>query len=355
MNKKCYLHIGIGKTGSTTIQSVLAKNRKYLKDSGYLFPKTPDRGHAKFAQIGWSDEEMILRPYYRKQSEYKTPGQLREGFMSDFREEVRSDNSPNVIISNETLHLLPEDNFDWLLNFLRELFSEVVVIIFVRRQDEFLVSYYKQGLISGLRKTVDDYINDIIEGQNQSIFTPKLDYAELLETLSGKSGITSLHPILYHKKNFIEKGLLQQFLEACDLQDAGDLGVNHTTANKSLDAVCAEFLRRHNSRRPGEIPPSALVEYLKTQSAGPDIQLSSSLKQRISDKYEASNRRLAKKYLGSSGQLLMNTVASPTPKMQLDDMENSLERLGYRVEEWLKLNKVSVIPPDLQDQELGGL
>ncbi|MGB1209369.1 MAG: hypothetical protein ACPG7W_09280, partial [Paracoccaceae bacterium] len=37
MFKACYLHIGMEKTGSTTIQSTMVANRKRLLNSGYFY------------------------------------------------------------------------------------------------------------------------------------------------------------------------------------------------------------------------------------------------------------------------------------------------------------------------------
>ena len=47
MSKKvAYIHIGINKTGSTSIQRFLCDNRQQLKTEGYLYPQTGRSKHA---------------------------------------------------------------------------------------------------------------------------------------------------------------------------------------------------------------------------------------------------------------------------------------------------------------------
>ena len=46
--KTIYLHIGVSKTGTTSIQRFLYKNRELLKDKGILYPCPFDSKNAKF-------------------------------------------------------------------------------------------------------------------------------------------------------------------------------------------------------------------------------------------------------------------------------------------------------------------
>lgn len=335
--KKLYLHVGIGKTGSTKIQSVLARNYSALKKCGYLFPKSPGRGHAKIAQIAWSNEDMKRRPYFRKQTEYSTPDQLRDSVVSDFREEVNASNATNVILSNETLNLLPDSNFDWLLSFFEQFFSDIKIILFIRRQDDFLVSSYKQGLIMGYKKTLEEYIDNTIQGDS-SMFTAKLDFDIYLHRLSKRHPRIKLKPILYHRENLKYNDLMQLFYAACDLTFFSSEEDPTIVANKSLDAVTSEYLLQHNRNLPpNTIPSSALIEFLKKESTGPDLIIPPGLHEKILERYRDNNFRLLKDFQIENGHLLTKAVPySGETSRSVQDLEK-FKNLERRVSKWQSL------------------
>ena len=61
------LHLGIGKTGTTTIQHSMRLSRPALAERGYLYPRTPGPvRHAKFGLYFRSDEELDSMPAWHQ-------------------------------------------------------------------------------------------------------------------------------------------------------------------------------------------------------------------------------------------------------------------------------------------------
>lgn len=113
---KAILHIGTMKTGTTSIQAALAGNCDVLSDCGYSFFGPPMR------------HSSTLKPALKSIKE----------------------NADNLIISDEGLwHFANTKRSDTAK--LAELLSgyDVTVLIYLRRPDSFLNSWFQQGLKSG--------------------------------------------------------------------------------------------------------------------------------------------------------------------------------------------------------------
>ena len=59
--KTLYLHIGVHKTGSTSIQDFLFKNANLLENQGYFYPK----GGSYFHRPS-SSQSLLDFPYFRR-------------------------------------------------------------------------------------------------------------------------------------------------------------------------------------------------------------------------------------------------------------------------------------------------
>ncbi|MGH6876239.1 MAG: hypothetical protein ACREHV_02550, partial [Rhizomicrobium sp.] len=59
MLSRCWLHIGTGKTGTTSIQHHLARNRRALLAQGYLYAMAPGSGnHHALSAFALEDEKI---------------------------------------------------------------------------------------------------------------------------------------------------------------------------------------------------------------------------------------------------------------------------------------------------------
>lgn len=140
--KRCWLHIGMHKTGSTAIQrsfenATLPEDWKYLMTGGSrnmggalyaMFATHPHRYHW-FIRRGQTPEEIAA-----------AGKELRE----ELAETIRASKAGNFIISGESLSLIDPAGITRLKDFLRGLCDEVTVIGYVRAPMMFKLSFFQQ-------------------------------------------------------------------------------------------------------------------------------------------------------------------------------------------------------------------
>ena len=143
--KRAYIHIGLAKTGSTSIQYAMAMGRQALLEQGYFFPTsgTPDRASGHHC-LAWA---LCNSPRLQEQC---------GGFtMHDFRSALEESGNLELIISSEELSNLAYSykKIRHLINFFSN--YELFLIAYVREQAEFFNAFWLE-LLSDL-----DYKGDI--------------------------------------------------------------------------------------------------------------------------------------------------------------------------------------------------
>lgn len=148
-----FLHIGMPKTGTTSIQHFLNQNRRALCARGFVVPRTPGRtNHKNLALYALPDHG---RQKMRRANGLDTPGEImrfRELFLTRFAEEAASwSNDQTVVLSSEHMSLLRKpDDFQRLKRLLAVMGDRPIrIVIYLRRQDLFYLSGYSQRIKSG--------------------------------------------------------------------------------------------------------------------------------------------------------------------------------------------------------------
>ena len=136
--KKVFLHIGLHKTGSTTIQAFLHQNCNELGNFGYLYPKTgvmPEgKAHHNLVWLLKND----------------TRANLSFGTWKELYEEIETTNFDNIIITSEDFGSSNKTTINTINSLKTELQSyEVKIIVYIRRQDRRLESQYTQHIKQG--------------------------------------------------------------------------------------------------------------------------------------------------------------------------------------------------------------
>lgn len=142
--KTLYIHIGTSKTGTTTIQTYCGINREQLKSKGVLFPIMPyhyDRitenrnGHFLYAMI----YENGVR---NKEKEKQVLKQELDYIVDCFKD------YDNVLLSEESIWWATATRRKGLWKYLQEHSQQnnyqVKIIVYLRRQDQFMMSRYNQ-------------------------------------------------------------------------------------------------------------------------------------------------------------------------------------------------------------------
>lgn len=148
------LHIGIEKTGTTTIQEFLHLNRDLLPNNGVYFPKSIGvRNHRPLASWCLPDnrDDIYLRMNNLTGSHERKAWKV--AFIENFEMELNSlkPEIKQVIISSEHFCSLlnKPSEIETLKGMLDKWFSNIKVIVYLRRQDLLAVSLFNTAMKAG--------------------------------------------------------------------------------------------------------------------------------------------------------------------------------------------------------------
>ena len=298
--KKIYLHIGTQKTGTSTIQSFLNHNHEKLEKLNYtaFVPETdtyPDNSLQLRNII-----ELIIKTAREGGSHWDK--HQRQSLLNSIKP-VKEATTDNIILSDELFwNTLRTSNqrtlFFGFTDMLQE-FSELSVIVYLRRQDWFLMSLYQQrlrgGNMNGMR--CHEWIAPIIRS-SRTISNYELYIKHLLSHFN-KSNII-VRP--FETTQFDEQSLLSDFLNSVGLKKSGELETPVTRRNPGLSPILAEIIRclsvYHRTR-------DTIIPFLEnrknTQLFNQKWQhdfLSPQERIKILNRYQSGNQWIAREFLG---------------------------------------------------------
>ncbi len=188
---KLILHIGQPKTGSTNIQSSLQRNKDLLLKYGYLYETDSLNHQSILQQIKQSDNiDLEIAKFAEKQIK-----------------KAEANNAEAIILSSEAY--FAEEN-EFLEKLIKSFNMESKVILYLKRQDLYLESAWKQWHFKNKHyKDFDDYTEKI-----------KLeDYFNVLEKWSKLVGSTNISLTPFEKRNF-KNGLIKHFFQTVGLEES---------------------------------------------------------------------------------------------------------------------------------------
>jgi hypothetical protein len=285
-----YLHIGTEKTGTSSIQEFMRANRALLQTRGVVYPRSPgDINHIGLAALG---QERDRGELWEKLGITSSAGRdkYRIQLANDLGTEFREKEYDRAVMSNEhcSSRLLSAEEVLSLRDFLSPLFSRIRIVVYLRRQDDFMVSTYSTGIKSG-RTTP-------LRVPKPARIRARYDYWELLERWSGVFGRENMVCRKFEKQSLTDD-LFTDFLSAIGC-DASAEWRYPGSVNGSLDARALEFLRLMNLHLPPDERPPRLVPKLEALSDGPLIDLSSADRGELMKQLRDSNARVAEIYFG---------------------------------------------------------
>jgi len=134
---RLYLHAGLPKTGTTSLQVWMHANRDKLRAQGLFVPETGQRERGK--------HQFALKPL------------LQEGLMSMFLEQITPEECHRVFLSHEGMSNHLYDMPAAATRAFREATKQLekVAILVVRDKEAWLRSYYRQCVINPLNNASD--------------------------------------------------------------------------------------------------------------------------------------------------------------------------------------------------------
>ena len=285
--KRAVFHIGYPKTGTSTIQHFLSNNRYELLKHGYYYAE-----RSYIERMGNADDVYHAG----------LPGFDQKALKKIFDHDIENSGGRVLLYSHEAIFSLGEDFF----RFIEEYFDELKIIIYLRRQDEWVESYMRWQIAAGYpqRKSKHDAPYSTI------------DYWKVLKRIehSIKSKAIIVRP--FARSAFYQGDLNCDFLNTLDIPeeafDAFDRNIDEL--NKSLDGKALVFKQLLNRYLPlkiyriknskdtfgpwrGTRINRVLSRYI-SEANGRNFQvLSVSEKLNIMRRVRQGNKKISKKYL----------------------------------------------------------
>lgn len=296
---RMYLHIGVEKTGTSSIQQFLRINRDALKESGLLFPRAPGaENHMALAAAAQNERKRDdLRLIYGLDSVAKIHDfrkQLAEKLLAESEEA----GCHTVVLSGEhcSSRLTTPAEVELLWRMLQSLTHDIRVIVYLRRQDEFLCSTYSTDVKSGFTGPM--------KLPSAELRDQRYNYYPLLQRWNSVAGRANLICRIYDRGALKDGDVVADFLQLVGL-DYKEAFRRPERVNESLDIDALEFLRLFNQSVPRfkKDRPNLLrgnvVKLLQAASNGPAAALPDEELAEFMRHFRESNTRVALEYFGT--------------------------------------------------------
>lgn len=223
---KLIIHIGMHKTGSTSIQHVLDSNYEGLRERGVLYPKGGRR----------VDNGRLMRPHHPLV--WGLMGKEDHAIsdhMASLRKEIEDTGPSTVILSSE--HLSGFNLSSQVFRDIQRIFpyADRAWIIYLRRQDHLAVSRYAENVKTGNIAWPD--------GLWRELLAPSLNFRIVLERLHYAVGDDAIIPVSFDAR---KADLITSFCEACGI-NTPDASLNETRENTALAWATLRTLRFANA------------------------------------------------------------------------------------------------------------
>lgn len=355
--KTLYLHIGTPKTGTSALQYFCAGNRKILEEKGIYYPdlgfRFPDIGKHRNAHF-LSYKEYINKK--EKLRDHEAEKKIREEGIQKLEEAFQTHDT--ILISDEhiwneaemTTEILPA-----LYQHFMEQGVQIKIIVYLRRQDQVIQSFWAQKIKESSTITFESYM----ETEKYRRF--RLDYATRIQEFEDIVGKDHLIVRCYEKQQYQgeQKTIMSDFLDILGLELTEEYKNSEKVYNVSLEGIYLEVKRLFNSLPQFKKHKNYMVDLLKEQQAidyqnnaleRKKMYFTPEAEKEFMQKFEEENLTVAKKYLNrENGKLFFenyldeiqegNTGMDYSSKELMQICGNMLIRLNEKYEEVLQENK----------------
>ncbi len=188
--KRIYLHIGMGKTGTTALQDFFWDNRQLLAESGICYPEHGIQSNA----------HHLLSPHIPRFLE----GDWAFESVAEWAPRLAELEQDRILLSSE---LMAWGSPESIREFCEEAsgWFDVHVVVYLRRQDNIIMASYNQQIKAGPQKRRIDLIY-----RNQ---IARFDYLRILEPWESSLGADKIIVRPYEQKQFYGQDVRRDFMQ----------------------------------------------------------------------------------------------------------------------------------------------
>ncbi|MEB3100931.1 hypothetical protein [Ferviditalea candida] len=234
--KKLILHIGMHKTGTTSLQKVFSSSQHLLNQSNIYYAdldkfNIPNSFYVSFIDNPTdhiSFKNMEIYDFNHAKAE-------QERLKILWAKEFDNINSGYYIISDEELSYLPLENVSKMRNYLKKYFDDITVIMYAREPKSFIPSIINEHIKYG---DSEIYLNRI---------TYYIDRVEKYIEVFGRNNII-IRP--FNESAFKNGNLFDDFFESLNINFNTNVLDTTIETNQSLGQTALTVLMEYNKRFP---------------------------------------------------------------------------------------------------------
>lgn len=313
---KCYLHVGVEKTGTTTVQEFLHLNRELLTRRGCLFTSVAgERNNWKLPVAAYDhdqrDDLTRLAAIVSDSDLADFRHQLEAG-LSTAIENARGNGCRSVIISSEHLQsrLQTDTSLKRLASILEAVgITEVVVVVYLRDPAALVGSLYSTIVKSGSTGVRPP-------GPDDAYFNRACNHRQTLEQFAATFGAGAVVPRIFEPETLVGGSIIDDLLDVVGMDAAGAEGADLARPpqlNERLSTTAVEVLRRVNHFIPlvvdGATNPAraGLVEILEGIDWGSKYRVDAETARQYSEAFAESNEWVRSRYFPDRPRLFACT------------------------------------------------
>lgn len=228
MSKKIIIHIGTGKTGTTSIQNTLAQHRDAL--TGVVYPKIEGNYHHCLAAL-YQPFERLARTHVNKYGDAATLERARTALRAAYFKHLKR--AERVILSSEFISRFNTEELD---AFKRDLdahgFTDVQVLVYLRDPTSYYLSLLQQ------------YMKMTHETLDPDRF--RCAYRRILSNYTKCFGPV-ITPVVFDRQTLHDGCVVRDFLRRCE--DFLDTTFDPITPETDNQSVSCEALLIHQGYR----------------------------------------------------------------------------------------------------------
>ena len=329
--KRAYIHLGTEKTGSTSIQVALNKNRRLIEEAGLYYPR--DLGLNHNAALGAAfDPSAMKRPLFRyivtKNSD--DIGGFRRMVIERLERDLEKTESDSLVVSSEFFAM--KADMDALKGCFQAIADEVVAIIYLREQSTFLSSLISTHLKAG--GDPNQLVRPIIDGR----LPAALDYWAIIRNCTKAFGFSNVSVGIFDRSLFPSADVVSDFLQRVGI---GELQIDYQRENESLSFEASSFLYMHNKYFPtfnedGSVNPIrkqllAMVMSLERTDVPKSrraFMMDGALAARTAELTYAGNEEIRSLFFPDRSSLFQATADHHVQKMSLVEIKHASDRFA---------------------------
>ncbi len=344
-----YIHIGLEKTGTTTIQEFAYQNRSLLTVDNIYYPDSPGiKNHTNLPAYAY-DKNLNDLAVRKNITNTNDRIYFRNSFEEKFKRELKPirEKKMNLLLSSEHLssRVGDESEIRKLLSLFTSLNYQPKIIIYLRRQDEMLLSTYSTWVKCGATEEL-----------NHNAYKKKrYDFLSQLKLWENCVGQENIIVGLFHKKRLLNGDLIQDFCKKVDI-NYKQYELPESKLNKSLSAIQLAFLKDFNKNIPelidGEknVLRGDIITALESIVDNSRATLPSNIRSEIQEYFKKDNGSIKRKYFPElEGPLFPSSIENTDVKKQ---SELTKEELKTITEELWKFqqNRINKLNQTYRDQ-----